>query len=70
MHSHDNMFDLWDAIVVSQKTRCANIRIIDNHFGRAIDGPNIKFINIRIVFCLSTRETSYVNLFNQETKLV
>jgi hypothetical protein len=69
MHSHDNMFDPWDAIVVSQKRRCANIWIVDNHGGRAIDGPNIKFINIWIVVCPSTRETSYVNIFNQETKL-
>jgi hypothetical protein len=50
MDSHDNMFDLWHAIVVSQKTRCANTRIVDNRGGRAIDGPNIKIINIRIFF--------------------
>jgi hypothetical protein len=43
MHSHDNMFDLWDAIVVSKITRCANIRIVDNHGGNK-GGPNILMV--------------------------
>jgi len=63
------MFDLWDAIVVSQKTRCTNTRIVDNHGGRAIDAKHKNYKH-KIFFCRSTKETSYVNLFNQETKLV
>jgi hypothetical protein len=68
MHSHDNMFDPWDAIVVSQKTRCANIWIVDNHGGRAIDGPNIKFIHKNS--CLSKHKRNTQSCFKATLNLL